>query len=145
MPSFSEVDYKLTNILFFIDTSGSMTQEQISICRKEVLNCIKQYNGKVEGYIGYFDYIVSDIVRFENEKDVIDTNVLGGGGTSFINIFSKIDEYDEFTNKEKCKVIILTDGLAEFPTKEHIKDREVLWIINNNMATPPIGKIIRIK
>ena len=122
-----------------------MTEEQISVCRKEVINCIKQYNGKVEGYIGYFDYVVSDIVKFENEKDVIDTDVLGGGGTSFKNIFSKIDEYDEFTNKEKCKVIILTDGYAEFPTKKEIKDRELLWIINNNQATPPIGKIIRIK
>ena len=145
MPSYSEVDYKLTNILFFIDTSGSMTEDQISVCRKEVLNCIKQYNGKVEGYIGYFDYVVSDIVKFENEKDVIDTDVLGGGGTSFKNIFSKIDEYNEFTNKEKCKIIILTDGYAEFPTKKEIKDRELLWIINNNHATPPIGKIIRIK
>ena len=52
------------------------------------------------------------------------------------------DCLEEFTPKT---IIILTDGYAPFPDIEITKGIPVLWLINNDIVTPPWGKVARIK
>lgn len=144
LPDFNDTEEKATGIFFFIDVSGSMSDEQVAECKAELRSCIKQYNGKVEGYLGYFDYEVSNLKSFDDEESMDEIESLGGGGTSFENIFKYLDEHDDEYEVETKKVIIMTDGYAPFPEEESLNVDEVLWIINNDEVTPPFGEVIRI-
>ena len=65
----------------------------------------------------------------------------GGGGTNFYKIF-------EYVMKMEVKpkaLIILTDGYATFPKEEARSGIPVIWIINNDVITPPWGEVARIK
>lgn len=144
LPDFNETEDKVTGIFFFIDVSGSMNVDQIAECKAELRSCIKQYSGKVEGYLGYFDYTVSNIKRFDDEESMDDIEASGGGGTSFENIFKYLDENADMFDVENKKVIIMTDGYASFPDESSLNVDEVLWIINNDEVTPPFGEVVRI-
>lgn len=144
LPDFNETEDKVTGIFFFIDVSGSMSDEQIAECKAELRTCIKQYNEKVEGYLGYFDYTVSNLKSFDDVESMENIESLGGGGTSFENIFKYLDENEDRFEVEKKKVVIMTDGYAPFPDESKLNVDEVLWIINNNEVTPPFGEVVRI-
>ena len=144
LPDFNATEVKATGIFFFIDVSGSMSDEDVAECKAEVKNCIRQYNDKVSGYLGYFDYVVSNLQDFDDEETMASIEALGGGGTSFINIFKYLDEHESEFEVEKKKVIILTDGYADYPNVDDINVDEVLWVINNEDVTPPFGEVIRI-
>ena len=45
---------------------------------------------------------------------------------------------------EKKKVIILTDGYADFPDEGSLNVDELMWVINNEEAEPPYGEVVRI-
>ena len=144
LPDFNETEDKVTGIFFFIDVSGSMSDEQIAECKAELRSCIKQYNERVEGYLGYFDYNVSNVKSFDDEESMENIESLGGGGTSFINVFKYLDENADNFEVERKKVVIMTDGGAEFPSESDLNVDEVLWIINNDFVTPPFGEVVRI-
>ena len=42
------------------------------------------------------------------------------------------------------KIIILSDGYADFPDEEMAMGIPVLWIINNEEVMPPWGKVVRL-
>ena len=53
---FNEKEMKeIKNILFMIDTSASMSDRQITDCYSEVFGAIQQFNGKLQGKLGFFD------------------------------------------------------------------------------------------
>lgn len=145
LPDFNEVDEKVCNVFFFVDVSGSMSDEQISECVNEVRSCINQYNGKIDAYLGYFDYQVSNLKNFDDEESMLNVEALGGGGTSFINIFEYMKEHENEYDGVKKKIIILTDGYADYPTVDDVGDYELLWIINNDESSPTVGEIIRLE
>jgi len=45
---------------------------------------------------------------------------------------------------EIASIIIMTDGIAPFPEESAAIGIPVLWMINNDMITPPWGKIARL-
>lgn len=144
LPDFNEIDEKICNIFFFVDVSSSMSDKEISECISEISSCIMQYNGKVDGYIAYFDYEVSEIIKITEDNKKIDKDILGGGGTSFKNIFKFLKKNKHDCDYLKKKVIILTDGYAPYPDENDVENFDLLWIINNEVAKPNIGKVIRI-
>lgn len=46
---------------------------------------------------------------------------------------------------DKKDIIILTDGIAPFPQEKLAGGIPVLWLLNNEKANPPWGKVARIK
>ena len=143
LPSFSERDEKVKKVLFMVDVSGSMNDDQISECFNEINGAITQFNGKIEGFIGFFDYVVKDIQPFDQDTDVLAIKPYGRGGTNFYAVFDKVKE--EMKDDLPSKIIILSDGYAPFPEEDVTLGIPVLWIINNEDANPPWGKVIRLK
>ena len=141
LPSYSDVDETVKNVLFMIDTSGSMTNKMLEYAFSEVYGAINMFDGKLSGYLGFFDYIVHDVIEFEEVSDITKIRPIGGGGTSFNGIF----EYVETMDVEPVMIIILTDGYAPFPNLDASFNIPVLWLINNDIVTPPFGKVARIK
>ena len=141
LPSYSDKDDVIKNILFMIDTSGSMTDEMISYAFSEVHGAISMFDGKLTGQLGFFDYIVYGPQSFESVNDVLKIRPQGGGGTSFHAVFDFVEKLEE----PPIMLIILTDGYAPFPNIDNSYHIPVLWLINNEEITPPFGKIARIK
>ena len=130
------------DILFMIDTSGSMSDKEITAAFSEVKGAIDQYDGKLKGWLGFFDAAIIEPQPFESVEDVLKIRPAGGGGTDFQIIFEYVHQHME-DNPPAC-IIILTDGYAPFP-KEHLAQGiPVLWLIDNENITPPWGKIARI-
>lgn len=143
LPDFNEKDERVEDILFMIDTSGSMSDEQITTAYSEIYGAIDQFDGKLKGWLGFFDAVIVKPQEFENEDEFKIIRPAGGGGTSFDIIFEYVQ--NEMRDKPPASIIILTDGYAPFPDEKEAMGIPVLWIINNEDARPPWGKVTRIK
>ncbi|MBQ4570969.1 MAG: hypothetical protein IJB21_04690 [Bacilli bacterium] len=141
LPSYSDKDDIVKDVLFMIDTSGSMTNEMIAYAFSEVYGAISMFDGKLSGKLGFFDYIVHNVVDFEDVSDIEKIKPMGGGGTSFESVFEYVDRMDE----PPIMIIILTDGEAPYPKLDSSYNIPILWLINNDKITPPYGKVARIK
>ena len=94
-------------------------------------------------------YLLAEIKRhpenarfFESEEEFKAIRIQGGGGTSFLPIFHYVR--DHMQDKNVTSIIILTDGYAPYPEEYERRNIPVLWIVNNNDATPPWGMIARL-
>lgn len=143
LPDFNEKDEKVKNILFMIDTSASMSDDMITAAYSEVKGAIDQFNGKLEGFLGFFDAAVTEPEPFSDEDEFIVIKPKGGGGTDFEVIFRYVAE--NMTDEPPASIIILTDGYAPFPDEEKANGIPVLWLLNNQNVEPPWGKIARIE
>ena len=142
LPSYSEKDETVKDILFMIDSSGSMSDAMITQAYSEIYGAIQQFNGNLQGWLGFFDASVVEPKEFTNEDEFRIIRPAGGGGTSFHCIFQYIKDHLDEINP--ASIIILTDGYAPWPDEKDALDIPVLWLINNKEATPPWGKISRI-
>ena len=143
LPDFNEMETVVKNILFMVDTSGSMTMKEITACFSEINGAIQQFNGKLQGFLGFFDAEVQNVEEFDYDTDITKIIPHGGGGTDFKAIFKYIK--DKMVDNPPDSVIILTDGYADWPSEEETMGLPILWIINNEDRTPPFGKVGRIK
>ena len=144
LPDYNEKDESVKDILFMVDTSGSMTDKMITQAFSEIKGAIDQFNGRLEGWLGFFDAAVVEPKRFSDEDEFRVIIPEGGGGTSFKCIFDYIRENSN-GNFNPVSIIILTDGYAPFPDESETQGIPVLWIINNKAVTPPWGKTVRIE
>ena len=143
LPDYNEKDENVKDILFMIDTSASMSDYMITQAYSEIYGAIQQFNGRLHGWLGFFDAKVVEPEEFNDEEEFKIIRPKGGGGTSFQCIFDYVKEHmNEIT---PASIIILTDGYAPFPEEQEAMDIPVLWLINNVDVVPPWGKTTRIK
>ena len=143
LPDFNETELSAEDILFMIDTSGSMSDRDITEAYSEIKGAIDQFGGKLRGWLGFFDADVVEPMPFMNEDEFRVIKAKGGGGTRFDIIFDYVRR--EMSDKLPKSVVILTDGFAPFPDESEALGLPVLWIINNDSVEVPWGKCARIK
>lgn len=143
LPDFNEMgkNDNVSDILFFIDTSGSISDNDMTTAYSEIKGAIDQYDGKLKGWLGFFDAAIIEPKPFSSFEEFIVIKPAGGGGTDFQIIFEYVNQHMK-EKKPNC-IIILTDGCAQFPKEELANDIPVLWLINNQDITPPWGKVAR--
>ena len=142
LPDFNEKDDIVENVLFMVDTSGSMSDEMVTAAFSEIKGAIDQFGGKLKGWLGFFDAAVVEPKPFADEEEFKIIRPKGGGGTRFDVIFEYVNtKMDE----PPVSIIILTDGYAPFPDESATLGVPTLWLINNEKVTPPWGKVARIK
>jgi predicted metal-dependent peptidase len=141
LPDYNEKEEKIHNILFMIDTSGSMSDEMITEAYSEIKGAIDQFGGKLQGWLGFFDAVVVEPKPFKSEEEFSIIRPIGGGGTSFEIIFDYVTE--KMNDDLPVSIVILTDGYAPYPDEEKVMGIPVLWMINNEDVTPPWGRITR--
>ena len=140
LPDFSDKEPTVKNLLFMIDTSVSMSDEEVTQAFSEVHGAIEQFNGNLEGWLGFFDAEVHEPIPFSSVTDIAKIKPNGGGGTSFHTLFEFINNMMKTNTDDYSCIIVLSDGLAEFPAEEMANDVTVLWLINNNRRIPPWGR-----
>lgn len=143
LPDFNEKEDVVGNVLFMVDTSGSISDEMVALAYSEIKGAIEQFNGMLKGWIGFFDAEVTAPVPFMDEDELLRVKPVGGGGTSFYPVFEYVKEKMQDNLPET--IVILTDGCATFPPEKMAEDIPVLWLINNEHRTPPWGKVARIE
>ena len=142
LPDFNGEIEKVENILFMVDTSGSMSDDNIKECYTEICGAMVQFDGRLEGILGFFDAAVYEPTPFSEISDVTKIRPVGGGGTDFFVIFEYVMQH--MADNPPASIIILTDGCAPYPPERVRGDIPVLWVINNERYTPPWGKVARI-
>lgn len=143
LPDLNETDFTVQNILFMVDTSGSMSNQTVNEAYSAVKDAIRQFEDKMNGWLGFFDTKVDDLIPFSENKKLRITTARGGGGTSFHCIFDFVR--DNMMDNLPTAIIILTDGEAPYPPQKNAMDIPVLWLITNDRSKPPWGKVARMK
>lgn len=145
LPSFNQLEENLDiKVLFEIDTSASMSDEEITKAYSEIKSAIEYANGGLKGFLGFYDCTAYDPIEFVDESDLLNIKPKGGGGTSVTAVFNKLNYFESITGQIDL-IIIITDGYDAFPNENVRKNIPVLWLITNDKITPPWGTIARIK
>ena len=131
------------NVLFEVDTSGSVTNKLLGYAYSEIKGAIEEFNGSIKGWLGFYDTRAYDITPFSNVDDVLKIKPIGGGGTDCSSIFKSLDKFKEKAGSIDA-IIIITDGYDEFPKESVRENIPVFWLITNNEVTPPWGVVARI-
>ena len=142
LPDYNEKDETVKDILFMIDTSGSMSDEAITAVYSEIKGAIDQFNGHLQGWLGFFDAEVVEPKPFSSEEEFRIIRPKGGGGTRFDIIFEYVEKHMDTL---PASIIIMTDGYADFPKEEEAMEIPVLWLLVTDDVNPPWGKVARIK
>ncbi len=129
---------KLENIVVAIDTSGSIGREELNGFVSEVKSMLKFFP-KLKGWLIDCDCDIGKVIDIQEAS--IKKNYYGGGGTSHVPIFKKIEK--EGWNPKV--VICFTDLYTEFPRKK--PPYPVLWLLTPDGDTnkPPFGRVIKLK
>jgi len=125
-PYRSDLRGKLSNrhveLIIAIDTSGSMSNSDISYVINEIFNIVKDYKTKIT--IIECD---SQIGKIYNPKKITDvqTRVTGRGGTSFVPVIKHINETGAYKN---ALLVYFTDGYgdSEIPKPRTLRN---LWVV----------------
>jgi predicted metal-dependent peptidase len=130
LPDWSEETEFIQNIVFAIDTSGSINEEQCNMFVHEVIGCLSQFKGRVKGKLIYCDDEIAPDGVYDIE-DVAISKPVGGGGTNFTPVFKWIEKN---MNNQCAGLVYLTDGCGLFPTKE--PNYPVLWLLTEPSKVP---------
>lgn len=142
LPDFNGKEDRVEDILFMIDTSGSMSDDMIAAAYSEVKGAIDQFNGKLKGWLGFFEAAIIKPQPFSDENEFKIIKPAGGGGTDFQIIFEYV--FHHMSDKLPASIIILSDGDAPFPQEKLAGGIPVLWLLNNEEVNPHCGKVARI-
>ena len=142
LPDFNEKSFTPKDILFMVDTSGSVTDRMLAIVYSEIAGALEQFKDKLIGKIGFFDTDVKSVSTMNSISDLENIKPVGNGGTNFHCIFDYMKNNYRY-EKPSC-IIIFTDGYADWPDESETDKTPILWIIDNNETTPPFGKVARV-
>jgi len=142
LPDFNEKEFVCRDILFMVDTSGSVDDDNLGVVYSEIRGAIEQFNGTLSGKLGFFDSAVTPPLPFESVDDLKRILPYGGGGTNFNPIFTFVR--NNYKEQPPTCIVIFTDGLGIYPPEESAMGIPVLWLINNEEITPPWGKTTRV-
>ena len=140
LPDFNDYHEESMDVLFYVDTSGSIDDHMLSLVATEICGAIEQFNGKLSGSLAFFDTMVYPVGPFRTAKDIFCSVPDGGGGTDFCCIFRHAAR--RHIQKPVSSIVIFSDGEGLYPNAWDL-NIPVLWIINNKNTTPLFGTIAR--
>jgi predicted metal-dependent peptidase len=119
----------------FIDTSGSIGQEELSEFAFHFNGCRAESNPR-KTYLGYIDAEICGKVEEYDQSQDIAFEARGGGGTDFRPAFEWLEKQGIVPDV----MIYFTDMYGIFPKKA--PDYPVLWVTKTEGFEPPFGEVI---
>jgi predicted metal-dependent peptidase len=129
---------ELGNILLAVDTSGSITQKQVTEFIGEIRGILRSYD-KTNLTVIFCDHAIQgEPQTIEQEADTEILKPKGGGGTSFKPPF----EYAEEQGLTPKAAIYFTDGYSS--SFSDPPDYDTLWVLTekNDSFNSPFGEVI---
>ena len=135
LPSRDEEESKLTHLMYFLDVSGSVSEEEIIQFHSELISIMNDLEPE-KLTVAFFDTEILYKEVFTKEHPLTGLKIIHGGGTSYKDVHKMIEE------ERPLAAVIFTDLFCEPMQKTNIP---VLWVCNNNNTHKVnCGKIIRI-
>ena len=122
-------------IVFAVDTSGSMSEQDLKQAIGELEDIRKKFGAKVY-FMDCDAGVYASRWLMPHEKLPL---LQGGGGTDFAPVFHHLIE--KRIKPDYC--VFFTDGYGNFgddPTNQF----KVLWVITNQEVQPPFGDVVRV-
>lgn len=141
LPDFNQPSDTVRNLLFAVDTSGSIGDKALTAAFSEIKGAIDQFDGRLSGKLCFFESNVTEPIDFESIDELLRIRPHGGGGTNVAAVFALAAAFDP---DELSSIVILTDGECRYPPESVANGVPVLWLINNETHTPPWGRLARI-
>ncbi len=141
LPDFNERDDEIQNVLFMVDTSGSVDDQMLSLVYGEISAAIEQFNGRLFGMLGFFNTDVMPPIPFCTIRELLRIRPKGYGGTDFGCVFRYIEDHPELT--PSC-IVVFTDGEGLYPPVEAAMGIPVLWILHGDADFPRWGCTARL-
>lgn len=138
LPDYNLCREQPKNILFMVDTSGSVDDRALSAVYGELCNALTQFGRGMNGLLGFFDTKVEAPVPFSDIGELLNVVPYGGGNTNFYCIFDYIKH--SMQSVPLSEIVIFTDGKAEFPPESAANGLPVLWLLSEKDVVPPWGK-----
>lgn len=103
----------LKDLIIGIDTSGSMSDEDLGIAAGHIYNIFAKY--KVNAHIVYWDTKVHKVEKLNKRTDIVRMKPEGGGGTRASCFIEWLKKNTRGGRKayDPCAIIIITDGGIE--------------------------------
>ncbi len=124
-----------------IDTSGSISQEQLTKSLSEIWGLAETFRS-VRLFLMTCDADVWDTMELRNgnKAKLLKMKMRGGGGTDFRPVFKLVKK--NYQNMIDC-LVFFTDGYGTFPEKKPFYP--VYWITDSRDVKYPFGKVIYLK
>ena len=123
-----------------VDTSGSIGEAQMQMFLSEVWGILKAYPHLL-GELYYADASIYGPYPLDAAGEI--PKPVGGGGTSFIPFFEKVNAERDGCDRGLC--VYLTDGYGTFP--QNLPDMPVLWVVTPgglDLEQFPFGETVRL-
>jgi len=136
------VEKEKIDIVVSIDTSGSISDDELSEFLSEVISIIRRFKN-VDLTLISCDSKIHNVQTYKNATidDALDFKLSGRGGTSHVPVYRWILE-----NMPQAKLLInFTDGYTEFPDSRDVNVKS-LWVIcgySRNLEIP-FGEVIEL-
>ncbi len=141
LPDFNEPEETIKNIVFLVDTSGSMGEQALQQAYSEIKGAVDQFNGKMEGFIVPADTQTYEFIPFCDETDFLSILPRGGGGTDFYGPIRYVIE--KTRDNPPSSIVYITDGYCSFPEESVTNGIPFLWLVTTDV-TPPWGRVARL-
>lgn len=138
LPNYNESQTPRHNVLFMVDISASLTEEEVSMATAELCAAIEQFDGMLQGFIGFFDIKVRRIIPITGAENLMKLTPMGGGGTEFGCIFEYVRS--AMAADRPSEIVIMTDGKGDFPDHSETMGIPVLWLLTTNRIHIPWGQ-----
>ena len=131
---------KLSNGIFVMDSSGSMTTDQLEECGSEMSAVLRELRPDSVLFLDADTRVRSERTYTQKDLPINELKVHGRGGTNFRHTFQYIEELD-------CQpgwLVYFTDLDVGASSFEFQPNYPVLWVCNDRTKTAPWGKVVYI-
>lgn len=125
----------LGHLTFAIDTSGSVSNEELTELLSELKGIKDTFNPKIMTILDC-DRVIHNVHTVEQSDDILDLKFTGGGGTSFQPVMEYVKEHPTEA------LVYFTDLYGSLNLDP--PDIPVLWICNSTHDPAPFGETIYI-
>jgi predicted metal-dependent peptidase len=125
----------LGNIVFAIDTSGSVSQEELTEMLSEIESIRETFKPESIKIIDC-DSRIHNVHIIEKYDNILDIEFVGNGGTDFKPVFNYCEEH------EPDLLVYFTDLYADDITEQ--PNYPVMWICNSEHSPASIGETVYI-
>lgn len=133
-------DNKISGIKICIDTSGSISNEELCKFHSDIESILKQF--KLDAEVIYWDDKIESVGTFSNIKQFNKIKMIGFGGTDVNCVF-------KYFKSKECKVkpivsIIFTDGYFYRDVSKKYNYKDTIWLMTDNYNKnfdKPFGKL----
>lgn len=136
MPGQNEDENGLEHLLYFVDVSGSITDDQMLRSNSEVKYIFDTFRPKKLTLVT-FDTEIQNVIELELDDPFDKLEITGRGGTDLYMVYEMIDKI------RPTAAIIFTDLYVDIPEEEPKTD--LLWVcVDRKGAEVPYGKLVEV-